>query len=249
MSMDLKKYFLLGTCFIALGACQTTAEQSAAYDRANKLDRVLAGAAHNASMSGNVEQKLSIMENRYKRNSTNPEIATEYANALRQSDYLNRASIVLSPFVRDEDAPPYVKNEYTAIQLALGNYSIAEDYAQQVIMKDENNFRAFQNLGVALDAQGMHEEAERAYRKGLEFWEGDPTSIMNNLALNLASQGYVDEAKEILEKAQAIAPNRLEIERNLRIVSTLQETARWRDKKETPDINVVPKKKPQQEDS
>lgn len=242
--MNVKKYFLLSSCVLALGACETTSEKSAAFDRASKIDRVLQSAARTASMSGNIEQKLGLMENRYKRNSDDPLIATEYAQALRQADYLNRASIVLAPFTRDKNAPPNVKNEYTAIQLALGNYTIAEEHAKEVILQDETNYRAFQNLGIALDSQGMHEAAERAYRKGLEYWEGDPTSIMNNLALNLATQGYVDEAAEILEKAKSLAPHRMEIERNLRIVNTLQETGHWRNKRETPDIKVVPKKKP-----
>lgn len=244
--MAFKKYLLLGSCILSLSACgATTSEQYAANDRAAKLDRVLQDAARNASATGNYEQKLAIMENRYKRNSEDPAIATEYAESLRQADYLNRASIVLSPFARDENAPLYVKNEYAAIQLALGNYTVAEDYSQQVIIADETNYRAFQNLGIALDAQGMSEEAERAYRKGLENWEGDPTSIMNNLALNLATQGYVDEAMEILQKAKSIAPDRIEIERNLRIVAALQETAHWSKKKDTPDIEVKPEKKPE----
>ena len=46
---------------------------------------------------------------------------------------------------------------------------------------------------------------------------------MNNLALNLATQGFVDEAIEILERAQKISPDRIELERNLRIIRTLNE--------------------------
>lgn len=242
--MALKKYLLLGTCILTLSACQTTNDQYASNDRASKLDRVLQDAQRTASAQGNTEQKLAIMENRYKRNSEDPAIATEYAEALRQADYLNRASIVLSPFARRDDAPLYVKNEYTAIQLALGNYTVAEDYAQQVIIADNSNYRAFLNLGIALDAQGMHPEAERAYRKGLETWEGDPTSIMNNLALNLATQGYADEAVEILQKAKSISPGRMEIERNLRIVTALQQTKQGTQRQEPADMDVKPKKKP-----
>lgn len=233
---------------MALSACETTSHDgNAALDRTAKINNVLERAAREASRGGHTEQSLGIMENRYKRNSNNPAIATEYAKALREMDYLNRASIVLSPFARDADGSLEAKNEFAAIQLALGNYVVAEDFAKQVIIADETNALAFQYLGIALDAQGMYEEAERAYRKGLDTWEGDPTSIMNNLALNLATQGYIDEAVEILEKAQSIAPNRIEVERNLRIVRTLQETAHWSEKKkkETP-IKVVPKKKPNQ---
>ena len=244
----IKNIVLLSASVLALSACETTSQSgNAALDRTAKINNVLERAAREASRGGHTEQSLGIMENRYKRNSNDPAIATEYAKALREMDYLNRASIVLSPFARDADGSLEAKNEFAAIQLALGNYVVAEDFAKQVIIADETNAQAFQYLGIALDAQGMYEEAERAYRKGLDTWEGDPTSIMNNLALNLATQGYIDEAVEILEKAQSIAPNRMEVERNLRIVRTLQETAHWskKKKKETP-IKVVPKKKPNQ---
>ena len=246
MNRTLNTYFLLGVSCLALAACGTSnAEYSNATDRSAKLNRAMEQAASHAAYSGNSEQALSILESRYKRNSDDPFAAVEYARVLRENEYLNRASIVLGPFARQEDAPLEAKNEFAAIQLALGNFTVAEDLSQQVIKQDDKNYRAFQNLGVALDSQGMNEEAERAYRKGLEHWQGDPTPIMNNLALNLATQGYVDEAVEILQKAKSIAPDRMEVERNLRIVSALQETAHWSQKKDTPDIKVVPKKKPE----
>ena len=91
-------------------------------------------------------------------------------------------------------------------------------------MQDSNDARAYHYLGIALDAQGKHPEAEKAFRKGLDMWQGDPTPIMNNLALNLSSQGYLDEASEILEKARAVSPNRLEVERNLRIITALRQS-------------------------
>lgn len=249
-NISFKTMLLLGASALSLSACGSTGAGQHSQNRTAKIDSVLDRAAQEAARGGHTEQSLSIMESRYKRNSGDVNTAIEYAAALRQMDYLNRASIVISPFARDENGSLDAKNEFAAIQLALGNFVVAEDFSKQVIVKDNTNAQAFQHLGIALDAQGMHEEGERAYRKALEHWEGDPTPIMNNLALNLATQGYVDEAAEILERAQAIAPNRLEVERNLRIVRTLQETGGLSKKKRTPPatpINVVPKKKPGQE--
>ena len=37
------------------------------------------------------------------------------------------------------------------------------------------------------------------------------------------AQGFVDEAIEILEQAKSLSPDRIEIERNLRIIRTLNE--------------------------
>ncbi len=109
------------------------------------------------------------------------------------------------------------------IQLGLGNYEFAENHAKEAIIQHPEDYQAYQNLGIALDAKEMHTEAERAFRKGLEYWKGDPTTIMNNLALNLATQGFIDEAIEVLERAKALSPDRIEIERNLRIIRTLNE--------------------------
>lgn len=218
----INSFLLLGTACITLAACGA-GNTPPPSDKSSQIDSVLERAGREASANGHTEQSLAILENRYKRNSSDEMLAIEYAEALRELEYLNRASIVISPFARSENGSLAAKNEFAAVQLALGNYTVAEDFSKQVIIQDPENHTAFQHLGIALDAQGMHEEGERAYRKALEFWEGDPTTIMNNLALNLATQGYLDEAIEILQKAKSIAPHRTDVERNLRIVTTLKE--------------------------
>lgn len=249
--MKFSNLILIGASCLALTACETTGANTASSsnDRTAQIDSVLERMAGTASGNGHTEQSLAILENRYRRNSNDEGLAIEYARALREMQYLNRASMVAAPFARREDSSNAAKNEFAAIQLALGNYTVAEDFSKQVIRSDPQNHTAFQHLGIALDAQGMHEEGERAYRKALEYWDGDPTAIMNNLALNLATQGYVDEAVEILQKAKSISPHRMDVERNLRIVTTLQEGTPQRTRR-TPadpgDINIIPPKKPLQ---
>ncbi len=212
-----------------LAACGTasTAPQGN-LDTSSEVDAAIARATQStAQRSGNLGS-LPYLEKVYKRNSDDPMAAANYAHALRTNDYLNRAEIVLAPFVNNPTAPSETKSEFAAIQLAQGNYKGAEKYAQQAVLLDDNNYQAYHRLGIALDAMAMHEEAERAFRLGLDNWQGDPTAIMNNLALNLASQNYLAEAMEILEKAKSIAPNRVEVERNLRIVRALQESTGYK---------------------
>jgi len=205
----------LSTC-VALSACQTT--QSSV--PASNIDSAMARAANYGQTSS---KSVSYLERVYKKNPDDVKAATDYARGLRNADKLDRAGVILEPFAKKKDAPSFVTSEYAAIHLAEGDYEAAEKYAQKAVISDENNYRAYHRLGIALDAQGMHKEGERAYRKGLELWQGDPTTIMNNLALNLASQGYLGESIEILHKAQSVAPGRVEIERNLRIVTALQQ--------------------------
>lgn len=209
----------LSISIMALSACQsaTTSEVTAKQDRSAKIAEAIRKAEKNAGRT----QSLSTLESRYKRNSDDEVAATEYAYALRKKDYLPEATAILAPFAKEKSSTAATKTEYASIKLAQGDYAAAEEFAQQAIRKDDSYGRAYHNLGIALDAQGHHKKAERAFRKGLDLWEDDPTTIMNNLALNLASQNHLEESLEILNKAQVISPERREIERNIRIVTAL----------------------------
>jgi len=214
-------FLLCASAIFMLGACSSTAQHSGDMTKDDKINAAIERAAH----SSGANQSLSYLEKNYKRNSDDAVAAASYARALRLADSVNQAALVLAPFANmGDDSPAVAKSEYAAILLAQGNHKSAENYAQKAILQDENNHRAYHYLAIALDAQGEHEKAERAMRKGLDIWQGDPTPIMNNLALNLASQGFLDEAHDILLKAKALAPGRIEVERNLRIVMALKQS-------------------------
>ena len=215
-----KLILVLGTC-TALTACQTSQSVNGGVQTSGTLDSAMVERAAVYDRSSSKSPKM--LERAYKQNPDDPATAVDYAAALREAGFVDRADLILEPFAKDKMASSLVTSEYAAVQLAGGNYEAAEKYAQKAIIADDANFKAYHRLGIALDAQGMHEEGERAYRKGLELWQGDPTSIMNNLALNLASQGFLTESVEILRKAQDVSPNKVEIERNLRIVTALQQ--------------------------
>lgn len=211
----------LGACCV-LAACSST---SADHEMtAGKIDTAIQRASDKIQEKNANVPSMGAVEKMYNKDPKNPENAIKYAAALREADYANRASVILSPFANDAKAPAAAKTEFAAIQLSLGNSETAERFAKKATAQDPGDFKAFHYLGIALDAQGKHPEAEQAFRKGLDLWQGDPTPIMNNLALNLSTQGFLDEAIEILEKAKAVAPNRPEIERNLRIVKTLRQS-------------------------
>jgi len=217
-----QKTWLLCATALILSACETSGAVPYGHNDTykNQIDTAIS-----KSTKPKAEAPLSVLERRYNRRQDNLEAAVNYAAALRRNDYINRAEIILKPFIEgSEDTSSTAKSEYAAIMLAKGNYDDAEKFAKQAIKDDKTNFRAFQRLGIALDTKAMHEEAERAFRKALELWEGDPTSIMNNLALNLASQKKLDEAADILQKAKTLSPERTEIERNLRIITALQQS-------------------------
>ncbi len=217
---------LLATAVVSLGgltACQTTGTTGARQDRNAQIDAVLERAADQAEESGKAGESLALLERMYRRKGNDAAVALKYGRALREAGELQRAAVVMEPLARNEkDQNAEAKIEYASIQMALGNYMTAEDFARQAVLLTPEAGQAYHLLGIALDAQGHHEQAETAFRKGLDNWSGDPGPILNNLGLNLASQGFLDEAIDVLRKAQASSPDRMEIERNLRIVKALQ---------------------------
>jgi len=208
-------------CLLALSACGTTGTSSVTTQ--GKVDSALNKAAGTALKAGNTEQALSILEKSYQRNSQDIGVATQYAEALRKSGQAEKASYILESFANQDEAPVDTIVEYASIQLENGDYEDAETFARKALAQDDKSSEAHHLLGIALDAQAKHVEAEASFRTALDMWEGDPVPIMNNLALNLASQERIQDAVDILKKAKSIAPNRIEVERNLRIISTLNE--------------------------
>lgn len=220
MAMKCEKRILLGITLAAslgLSACATSGQGSVSHSA--RTDAAMARAA------GETPGSLAALERAYKRNSDDADNATLYGRGLREANRLQRSAVVLAPFADDGKKFPQAKIEYAATQAAMGNYKDAEKYARAAINLLPESGQAYHVLGIALEAQGQHKTAEIAFRKALDLWQGEPAPVLNNLGLNLAAQGYIDEALDTLRKALATAPNRTEIERNLRIVSALQPRA------------------------
>lgn len=218
----------LSVSVLALGACaSTTSSDPNVSNRAeaNRLDSILERAAREARANGDKVETLALLETIHQRNPKDAAVATGFGQALREDDQLNRARQVLAPFTEGKDAYPDAVTELAMVQLALGQYKEAELTSRRAVELDPAQGRPYLALGTALDAQNYHEQAEVAFRKGIDQWKGDPTPIMNNLALNLASQNKLDQAIDMLTKAKEISPHRIELERNLRIVRTLKEDA------------------------
>ena len=221
------KWSLMAVSVLALSACGTTANTagSAAARPAGSVDSAIEKALNQAEAAGDTQQSLVLLEQVYQRNPNNAVVATRFARALREDEQLNKARLVLSKHVSGDDVDTETVTEMAMVHLGLGQYKEAEKYAREAVVLNDKNGRAYLALGTALDAQNYHEQAEVAFRRGLDNWKGDPAPILNNLALNLASQGHLEESLGVLDKARKLSPRRTEIERNYRIISTLQETA------------------------
>ncbi len=216
----------LSVSVLALAACGTTTDPNRSNPSdAARVDSILERAAREAKASGNKAETVVLLAQVHERNPKDAAVATSYGQALREDEQFNLARQVLLPFSEGKNAYPDAVTELSMVELALGQYKEAELTARRAVELDPKSGRAYLALGTALDAQNYHEQAEIAFRRGLDQWKGDPAPMMNNLALNLASQNKLDQAIDMLKKAQEISPGRMELERNLRIISTLKEGA------------------------
>lgn len=235
----MKNFPLFLFCFaltITLAACKTT--KDSVFDKsANSMmgmraqsEARMSTAAALAMEAGRTNDALLEYEKLYSKNKNDQLIAVNYAQLLRKTGKAEKASNVLKRFVYDKRGgtritPPLTLNEYAAGQIALGNFDEAEKILNRVVEDQkaaEFHKDAYNLMGVALDAQGKHTEAEQMFRTALDNWKGDKTSVMNNLALCLASQGNFDESLTILRKALIMAPHKQEVAENIQIVTDLR---------------------------
>lgn len=226
---------ILSSLFVAAcassGSKAPTTKTSTAQNSARPLlesesiDKAMKSALAQAEANGNNQEIIGILTQIHSRNPNDAIIATRYARALREDDQINKAQRVLQPFVNSEKPNVQALTEMAMTQLALGDYASAKNYGLKATVIDPKNARGYLALGTAQDALKDHQNAEQSFRQGLKYWKGDPSPILNNLALNLASQGHLNESLSLLERAIKISPKRMELERNRRIIATLIETS------------------------
>lgn len=189
------------------------------------IDKAIEKALQQAEASGDTQEVLSLLSKAHSRAPEDSKLAARYANALRDDDQIEKAITVLSPFTTGRNKDIDAITESAMAHLSIGDFEIAETLASDAIEMEKKNARAYLALGTAQDAQGKHQDAEISFREGIKYWSGNPAPILNNLALNLASQGHLEEALSLIQKAQEKAPRNMELERNKRIISTLLETS------------------------
>jgi Flp pilus assembly protein TadD len=77
--------------------------------------------------------------------------------------------------------------------IAMGQPALAEQQIDSALRADPGDYRALNLLGVSLDLQGRHAEAQANYRRGIEL-APDYASLRSNFGLSLAITGPPQEA-------------------------------------------------------
>ncbi len=192
----------------------------------------LTTAAAEAIAAGKTQEALSHYEKLYRNDKRDTSHALNYAQLLRRSNRSEEALKVLEPFAKQAlgskkaSVSPLLLNEYAAILIEHGKLGDARKVIDLVLAEEaysNSHADAMNLLGISLDAQGRHKEAETMFRLALEGWHGNPTTVMNNLALCLANQAMFDESLTTLRQALVMAPDKQEIARNIQLVSDLRD--------------------------
>src|SRR5206468_8194127 len=98
--------------------------------------------------------------------------------------------------------------------IGMGQPTLAEEQIALVLQADSSDYRALNVLGVALDMQGRHAEAQANYRRALELApEYLPTR--SNFGLSLAITGSSQEAIALLAPVATARGSDARIRQNL----------------------------------
>lgn len=193
----------------------------------------LTTAAAEAIAAGKAQEALEHYEKLYRSDKRDSGYALNYAQLLRRSGRSDEALKVLSPFAKQAlnngkgAVSPLLLNEYAAILIERGKLADAGKIIDLVLAEDtyaNSHADAMNLLGITLDAQGRHKEAETMFRLALDGWNGNPTTVMNNLALCLANQARFDDSLNTLRQALVMAPDKQEIARNIQLVGDLRDS-------------------------
>lgn len=77
--------------------------------------------------------------------------------------------------------------------ISMGQPDLAERQLEAALQADSRDYRSLNALGVVLDMQGRHADAQAKYRQGIEV-APDFLPLRNNFALSLAISGNPQEA-------------------------------------------------------
>ena len=75
----------------------------------------------------------------------------------------------------------------------MGQADLAAQQLEAALKSDPDDYRALNVMGVVLDMQGRHAEAQARYRRAIEL-APDFAAVRNNLGLSLAIVGQAKEA-------------------------------------------------------
>jgi Flp pilus assembly protein TadD len=221
---------LIALSMLALSGCDhfhgKTAQAKG--DGAASKDKVagaIASAAADAANEGNTADALAFQQKLYNGDPRNPDYILSYARALRHAGRIDDALLVVRTPAKGPRATEPLMTECAMVLIAGGQYEEALDFAQKALEKDDDSAGAHQALALALSGLNKNADAELQFRRSLELWpeDADKTPIINNLAMSMAAQGKISEARKVMAMATGEALKSATYQNNRAMLDSLKD--------------------------
>ena len=158
---------------------------------------------------------------RYRANPRDPEIALQYAQALRMLDQRTQAVAVLEQASLASPNDMAILGAYGRALADVGQLKQAFDVLERAHTPDQPDWRILSAQGAVLDQMGRHEEAQRYYSSALKIVPNEP-SVLSNLGLSYALSKNLPLAETTLRRAAAAESRDPRVRQNLALVVGLQ---------------------------
>lgn len=198
---------------LALGAagCKTTSDEVTGSVGSSAAPR----------NEGEWRRSLDVWANRYRDNQSDPDVAINYAQALRATEQRAQAAAVLEQAALRNPKNMALLGAYGRALADAGNYSQALEVLSRAHTPDQPDWRILNAQGAVLDQLGRHPEAQRHYSAALKIMPNEP-SILSNLGLSYALSKDLGRAEVTLRQASGRPSASPKVRQNLALVIALQ---------------------------
>ena len=196
---------------LAAAGCQTTNGNDITGSISNSTPR------NDSDGQGSVETWGS----RYRDNPADPEVAINYARALRATEQRAQAVAVLEQAsIRNPHNKP-VLGAYGRALADAGTYDQALEVLSRAHTPDQPDWKILNAQGAVLDQLGRYSEAQQHYAAALKITPNEP-SVLSNLGLSYALAKDLRRAEATLRQAVGRPGASPKMRQNLALVVGLQ---------------------------
>jgi Flp pilus assembly protein TadD len=172
---------------LLLGACESSyVPKGDTYDAAVK-------AGDEARAAGNIDSAIPLYGRALQTNPDGVEAKVGLGQAYLAIGASEEAAAQFRDVLAKRGGNAAARRGLAAALIATGDPALAEKQVDAALQADAGDYRALNLLGVSLDMQGRHAEAQANYRRGIEM-APDYVSLRSNYALSLAITGPAQEA-------------------------------------------------------
>ena len=189
VEMKLAPIFSAGLALLT-AACGLDAGSTASH--ADNYETVVRQ-ADDARKSGNLDMAIPLYGRALQTNPGGLEAKLGLGQSYLSIGAGDEAAAQFRDVLAKRSGDPIARRGLAAALLYMGQPTLAEQQLDLVLQADANDYRALNTLGVCLDMQGRHTEAQARYRQGIEL-APDYVPLRSNMGLSLAISGQVQEA-------------------------------------------------------